>query len=436
MRGTRQPLLACWRLTRSLPLWASQERRSDYTAELHRYTMRVLSSRFEPAVVADSMHVGELLKKKLGREQRSADAIKLSALLRRLGGLHSLSKEWSVLFLLHRLAGTPSQLASQNHAAAPLSAVGFGRPSGAAMPDPFHSEGLQRIEQTAENTVGRAPGSSRASASGSGAGHSHSVHGSRASTEARSSARTGDRPGFDEYKRVVNTAFEVGEHALVRDMVYVLQGIDGKYVKYSRRADGFIVDAAAGVPRATRHLCHTLSELGWMFLRVQRFVSEGLDNPQTGRVAHALCAVLQEELAEYYRLIAALEAQHATSEPPPGGAKLRGTGQSASSGLTLRRLLVWSYEPRHRFKTMAVLVDTAKAGGIKGGALASAIHAHSRHGDPDVRAFVSRVMKRLSVPIFQATRRWILEGELDDPHSEFYIASRRAVPADRLWAEK
>jgi gamma-tubulin complex component 3 len=85
---------------------------------------------------------------------------------------------------------------------------------------------------------------------------------------------------------------------------------------------------------------------------------------------------------------------------------------------------------------MAVLVDTAKAGGIKGGALASAIHAHSRHGDPDVRAFVSRVMKRLCVPIFQATRRWILEGELDDPHSEFYIASRRAVPADRLWAEK
>jgi len=74
-------------------------------------------------------------------------------------------------------------------------------------------------------------------------------------------------------------------------MVYVLQGIDGKYVKYSRRADGFIVDASAGVPRATRHLCHTLSELGWLFLRVQRFVTEGLDNPQTGRGAQidAIC---------------------------------------------------------------------------------------------------------------------------------------------------
>ena len=45
---------------------------------------------------------------------------------------------------------------------------------------------------------------------------------------------------------------------------------------------------------------------------------------------------------------------------------------------------------RQRFKTMAILVDTAKGGGLKGGALASAIHAHSRHGDPDVRQFVHR----------------------------------------------
>ena len=88
------------------------------------------------------MHVGDLLKKKLNRDQvpsqplplcifsaaahgcgpaqRSADAIKLSGLLRRLGGLRSLSKEWAALFLLHRLAGTPSQLAYQNSAAAPL----------------------------------------------------------------------------------------------------------------------------------------------------------------------------------------------------------------------------------------------------------------------------------------------------------------------------
>jgi hypothetical protein len=70
----------------------------------------------------------------------------------------------------------------------------------------------------------------------------------------------------------------------------------------------------------------------------------------------------QAELAEYYRLIAALEAQQSAA---------RGAGGS----LTLRRLLVWSFEPRQRFCTMAVLVDVATqpagAAGLKGGALAS-----------------------------------------------------------------
>ena len=89
-----------------------------------------------------------------------------------------------------------------------------------------------------------------------------------------------------------------GKHT---QMVYVLQGIDGKYIKYSRRADGFIVDAAAGVPRATRHLCHTLSELGWMFLRVQRFVAEGLDNPQTGRGTYGPPALGCGAFGEYKR---------------------------------------------------------------------------------------------------------------------------------------
>ena len=33
----------------------------------------------------------------------------------------------------------------------------------------------------------------------------------------------------------------------------------------------------------------------------------------------------------------------------------------------------------------------------------------------------------MSVPIFEAVRRWILEGDLDDPHGEFFVASRRCA---------
>ena len=58
------------------------------------------------------------------------------------------------------------------------------------------------------------------------------------------------------------------------------------------------------------------------------------------------------------------------------------------AGVTLRRLLVWSFEPKQRFRIMAILVDTARSGGLRGGALLTAISSQGRHGDPAVRQFV------------------------------------------------
>ena len=211
-------------------------------SELHRYAMRVLGSRFEPSVVADQLHVTELLKNRLMRENRfvctacrseclgrrtstravcrTDEAMRLTSLLRKLSGLKSLSKEWAVLFLLHRLAGTPSQLAYQAHAA-PLSAVNFGRPSNSKLPDAFYSEGLERVHDPAGPAADRAKAAS-AEARRARLGHQAAAAGS-ASAAAAGAPGLGGRPGFSEYKQAVNTSFELGEPALIRDIIYVMQ---------------------------------------------------------------------------------------------------------------------------------------------------------------------------------------------------------------------
>jgi len=70
-----------------------------------------------------------------------------------------------------------------------------------------------------------------------------------------------------------------------------------------------------------------------------------------------------------------------------GGGAPRGGGGGAPR-LTLRRLAVWALEPLQRMRKMAELC--AAADGLAGGALASAVHAHARHGDPFVRGFARR----------------------------------------------
>lgn len=72
-----------------------------------------------------------------------------------------------------------------------------------------------------------------------------------------------------------------------------------------------------------------------------------------GLVGQSFCAALQQELTEYYRLLAVLEGQHQV-----GDAGF--VGEGASGSLTLRRLMVWTYDPMMRLRTLAALVDACK----------------------------------------------------------------------------
>ena len=72
-----------------------------------------------------------------------------------------------------------------------------------------------------------------------------------------------------------------------------------------------------------------------------------------GLVGQSFCAALQQELTEYYRLLAVLEGQQQV-----GDAGF--VGEGASGSLTLRRLMVWTYDPLMRLRTLAALVDSCK----------------------------------------------------------------------------
>ena len=65
--------------------------------------------------------------------------------------------------------------------------------------------------------------------------------------------------------------------------------------------------------------------------------------------------------------------------------------------------------------------------GMKGGALASKIHSFLQHGDPTYRVFVSQLMKQICVPLFAMMRHWMVEGQLEDPFHEFFIAAEHKV---------
>ena len=93
-----------------------------------------------------------------------------------------------------------------------------------------------------------------------------------------------------------------------------------------------------------------LAELGWLFRRVQNFLRARAGDKALGLVGQSFCAAVQKELTEYYRLVAVLEGQENQHE----------STVAPGSGLTLRRLMIWTYDPLLRMKALATLVDVCK----------------------------------------------------------------------------
>lgn len=118
-------------------------------------------------------------------------------------------------------------------------------------------------------------------------------------------------------------------------------------------------------PVPTRTLIHRLSEVGYLFTRVEFFVHEREAATGVGMIEQSLCHHLQTQLTEYYRLIAVLESQmmpeRVQNDSNANYDSNNGQGNAEEeTGLTLRRLDVWINEWRLRMRMMSICVEGAR----------------------------------------------------------------------------
>ena len=182
--------------------------------------------------------------------------------------------------------------------------------------------------------------------------------------------------------------------------------------------------SGVGLPAPARRLVGRLCELGWVYRRLQGFLERNAASESLGLVGqamgfciqgtparhvlasrpwvapHAALAVVADELTDYFRLLAVLEAQINQSPAAQRGqdGQQQGASATAPAGLTLRRLVVWTQDPLHRMRLLASLVESVQ--GLRGGALASAVHAHTAHGDSFVASLCVAARGACCVAVF------------------------------------
>ncbi|KAJ4428063.1 hypothetical protein ANN_24077 [Periplaneta americana] len=230
-------------------------------------------------------------------------------------------------------------------------------------------------------------------------------------------------------------ASEVSESQLLQELIYSFQGINGKFLKLSPVSQGYKLDPKVRVKRSVRRYVLRLAELGWLHNQVKQHCENAAASKNLGLIGQSLVAALREELTEYYRLVAVLQSQIKqqmdTSVDSPLSEE---QPQCHKEGLTLCRLAVWTLDPLGRMKCLAAVADACKD--KRGGALASCVHGFLQHGNPVIRETVKNLLGAVCKPMYVMLSRWILDGELEDPHGEFFIAADLEVKGDLLWHEK
>lgn len=431
-------------------------------AHQFQYAVRVIGSNYAPTIERDEFLVSEKIKKELLKQRREADAALFSELHRKLQTQSVLKHRWSVLYLLLSLAEDPrkpsgrvgnySALFSQAlprdahstpfYCTRPQSlALGYGERS-AGLSASLGTSGISSLgvytlngpTPTPQSLLAGQPPQSAApgSAQPLGARLAWTLPANSSPSSSAALAAPSTRPPLGPPVPAAKAApphreGEVSEAALVRDILYVFQGIDGKFIKMSGQDNCYKIDAKLVLSKSLRDTSSRLAELGWLHNKVRKYTDARSLDRAFGLVGQSFCAALYQELKEYYRLLSVLHSQLQVEEE-------QGTPTCTENSLTLRRLLVWMYDPKVRLKTLAALVDFCQ--GRKGGELASAVHSYGKTGDPQMRALVQHILSLVSHPILNFLYRWIYDGELEDTYHEFFVASDPNVKTDRLWHDK
>lgn len=218
---------------------------------------------------------------------------------------------------------------------------------------------------------------------------------------------------------------DVSQQVLLREILYAFQGIQGQVFYWDATNEHLLIKPTIKLPKAVRQTVLSLVELGWLFRKVQQYCQSPKNESNCGLAARAFAAALQEELSEYYRLLAILETQLAGGRPAK---------DEAPAGLTYHRLLVWTKEPKTRMKLLAALVEACH--GHRGGALASVIHSFVLQGNDTLKNVILKILVQVCRPLYEMLMLWVFEGELRDPYGEFFIGVNLAAATTSLWNDK
>ncbi|XP_059954348.1 gamma-tubulin complex component 2 isoform X2 [Mesoplodon densirostris] len=239
---------------------------------------------------------------------------------------------------------------------------------------------------------------------------------------------TGSGTSMDAAVPIGTLPLAAQEAAVVEDLLYVLVGVDGRYITAQpltgRQSRTFLVDPSLDL--SIRELVSRVLPAASSYSTVTRFVEEK-SSFEYGQVNHALAAAMRTLVKEYLILVTQLE-------------------QLQRQGLLSLQKLWFHIQPAMRtVDILASLATSVDKGECVGGSTLSLLHdrSFSYTGDSQAQELCLYLTTAASVPYFEILEKWIYRGIIDDPYSEFMVEERELRKEkiqedynDRYWEQR
>ena len=215
----------------------------------------------------------------------------------------------------------------------------------------------------------------------------------------------------------------VQEQVIIQDMLHVLQGLDGQYIKVETLKDHLDVHRV-DLPKykIDTTLDPSLAELTARLLPLAAHRSvvwqyiEGDGGPFSsyGPVRQALCASLRREMKDLAVFIAQLEYALRTDR------------------LTMQQMHFHSQPYLKAMAALAEMCSRAAQGKCRGARLLSLLHEFTSSTVGEVHALFSLLAAAAALPYLAMVEKWIYRGVVDDPHKEFMVEESSSIARKRL----
>ncbi|KAL8999912.1 MAG: hypothetical protein Q9169_001318 [Polycauliona sp. 2 TL-2023] len=254
------------------------------------------------------------------------------------------------------------------------------------------------------------------------------------------------------------------EAAILDDLLYVLMGFEGQYIRYAdtynpsvekNRLAGPSFHILPGLDPSLQDLTNSVLRVAKYYSAIEAFV-EVQSREEFGAINHALCASVRKLLKDYLILIAQLENQLITNDSfslhilhlhtLPTNHMMFQVYTLAQEILDKNALLEDDQDDDffddfdvdniiEQLEQRKELIPGGMSKKIcKGGNVLRLLTSRlaSVCGDPDARTLLQTLLRDASRPYMTMLNEWLHHGGIKDPHAEFLIKEQKSIRREEL----